>query len=115
MTAVLAKLLRVRSTVLAVNGAYLRSAAQSDRSRTEPPFLLQGSYRNMARIAQRVVPAMDDTELDALVTDHYRAEAQPLGADAEAQLLKLAELRGTLTPDQAARWEAVKADWPRMC
>ncbi|MDY0810624.1 DNA repair ATPase [Kitasatospora purpeofusca] len=111
MTAVLAKLLRVRTTVLAVNRAYLHSAARSDRSRTEPPFLLQGSYRNMARIAQRVVPAMDDAELDALVTDHYHAEAQPLGAEAEAQLLKLAELRGTLTPDQAARWEAVKAGW----
>ncbi|WP_159028603.1 AAA family ATPase, partial [Kitasatospora sp. MY 5-36] len=111
MTAVLAGLLHLRSTVLAVNRAYLASAAQDDRTRTEPPFLLQGSYRNMAKLAQRLDPALTRPELDALLTDHYRAEAQPLGADAEAQLLKLAELRGTLTEDQAARWAELKRSW----
>nr|BFD93682.1 hypothetical protein KitaXyl93_50420 [Kitasatospora sp. Xyl93] len=111
MTAVLAGLLHLRSTVLAVNRAYLASAAQDDRTRTEPPFLLQGSYRNMARLAQRLDPALTRPELDALLTDHYRAEAQPLGADAEAQLLKLAELRGTLTEEQATRWAELKRSW----
>lgn len=111
MTAVLAGLLHLRGTVLAVNRAYLASAAQDDRARTEPPFLLQGSYRNMAKLAQRLDPALTRPELDALLTDHYRAEAQPLGADAEAQLLKLAELRGTLTPEQAGRWEQLKRRW----
>jgi len=52
---------------------------------------------------------MNDAELDALIDDHYRAEAQTLASAAEANLLKLAELRGTLTPAQAARWEDVKA------
>ncbi|MER7767837.1 DNA repair ATPase [Kitasatospora sp. NPDC096140] len=108
MTAVLAGLLHLRTTVLAVNRAYLDSAAQDDRTRTEPPFLLQGSYRNMAKLAQRLDPALTRPELDALLTDHYRAEAQPLGAEAEAQLLKLAELRGALTPEQAQRWEELK-------
>ncbi|MFD7597010.1 DNA repair ATPase [Kitasatospora sp. NPDC059812] len=108
MTAVLAGLLHLRSTVLAVNRTYLASAAQDDRTRTEPAFLLQGSYRNMAKLAQRLDPALTRPELDALLTDHYRAEAQPLGADAEAQLLKLAELRGCLTPAQATRWEELK-------
>ncbi|OKJ16139.1 DNA repair ATPase [Kitasatospora sp. CB01950] len=107
--AVLAKLLRARRTVLDVNRAYIASAAQADHTRTEPPFLLQGSYRNMNKIAQRVAPVMDDTELDALIADHYRAEAQALGAAAEAQLLKLAELRSTLTPAQAERWDALKS------
>ncbi|MFJ1934812.1 DNA repair ATPase [Kitasatospora sp. NPDC088160] len=111
MTAVLAGLLHLRGTVLAVNRAYLASAAQDDRTRTEPPFLLQGSYRNMAKLAQRLDPALTRPELDALLTDHYRAEAQPLGADAEAQLLKLAELRGGLTPAQATRWEELKRTW----
>ncbi|MBD0693185.1 AAA family ATPase [Streptomyces sp. CBMA123] len=111
MTAVLAGLLHLRGTVLAVNRAYLASAAQDDRARTEPPFLLQGSYRNMAKLAQRLDPALTRPELDALLTDHYRAEAQPLGADAEAQLLKLAELRGALTPEQAARWAELKRAW----
>ncbi|MFF7991579.1 DNA repair ATPase [Kitasatospora xanthocidica] len=111
MTAVLSGLLHLRTTVLAVNRAYLDSAAQDDRTRTEPPFLLQGSYRNMAKLAQRLDPALTRPELDALLADHYRAEAQPLGADAEAQLLKLAELRGTLTPAQAQRWEELKRVW----
>ncbi|WP_158715300.1 hypothetical protein [Kitasatospora phosalacinea] len=35
--------------------------------------------------------------------DRYRAEAQALGQEAEARLLELAELRGTLTTAQAQR------------
>ncbi|HEU5470774.1 MAG TPA: DNA repair ATPase [Actinophytocola sp.] len=105
---VLRKLLRVQQVVLANNKAYIASAAQSDASRTEPPFLLQGSYRNMNKLAERIVPVMNDTELDAVISDHYLGEAQTLTSGAEANLLKLAELRGTLTPAQAARWTQVK-------
>ncbi|QKW18181.1 DNA repair ATPase [Kitasatospora sp. NA04385] len=108
ITAVLSRLLAVRETVLAVNRAYVDSAAQHDRDRTEPPFRLQGSYRDMNRIAQRVAPVMDDAEVQALITDHYRAEAQALGQEAEAQLLRLAELRGTLTTAQARRWQTLR-------
>ncbi|WP_077796192.1 DNA repair ATPase [Streptomyces sp. JHA26] len=111
--AVLRHLLTVRETVLAVNAAYIASAARSDATRTEPPFQLQGSYRNMNKIAQRVRPVMNDTELTALIDDHYRAEAQTLTTGAETNLLKLAELRGTLTADQAARWAEVKAAYVR--
>jgi hypothetical protein len=63
----------------------------------------------MRRIAQRIQPVMNEAELSALVEDHYRAEAQTLTSGAEANLLKLAELRGTLTPAQAARWTELKA------
>jgi hypothetical protein len=111
--AVLRHLLTVRTTVLAVNDAYIASAAQSDTTRTEPPFRLQGSYRNLNKMAQRVQPVMNDTELAALIDDHYRAEAQTLTSDAEANLLKLAELRGTLTAARAARWAEVKAAYVR--
>ncbi|NEB68952.1 ATP-binding protein, partial [Streptomyces fulvissimus] len=76
-------------------------------TRTEPPFRLQGSYRNMNRIAERVSPVMDEAELAALIDDHYRAEAQTLTGGAEANLLRLAQLRGRLTEEQAARWEQV--------
>ncbi|MYR41184.1 DNA repair ATPase [Streptomyces sp. SID5910] len=107
--AVLRHLLTARATVLAVNAAYIASAAQQDDARTEPPFRLQGSYRNMRKIAQRIQPVMDDAELSALIEDHYRAEAQTLTTGAEANLLKLAELRGTLTPEREARWAEVKA------
>jgi hypothetical protein len=51
---------------------------------------------------------MNEAELTALVEDHYRAEAQTLTTGTEANLLKLAELRGTLTPEDAARWTALK-------
>ncbi|MHA6761186.1 DNA repair ATPase [Streptacidiphilus sp. PAMC 29251] len=109
--AVLTRLRRIQRTVLAVNRAYIASAAQQDGTRTEPPFLLQGSYRTMAALATRVDPVLDDTELEALLDDHYLAEAQTLGPAAEANLLKLALLRGGLTPDQNIRWAELTAPY----
>ncbi|MFI2201840.1 DNA repair ATPase [Streptomyces sp. NPDC020192] len=106
--AVLRHAIAVRETVLTVNAAYIASAAQSEAARTEPPFRLQGSYRDMNKIAQRLRPVMNDAEREAVVHDHYTAEAQTLTTGAEANLLKLAELRGTLDPGQAARWAEVK-------
>ncbi|WP_250401611.1 DNA repair ATPase [Streptomyces cellostaticus] len=111
--AVLRHLLTARDTVLAVNRAYIGSAAQSDSTRTEPPFRLQGSYRDMNKIAQRIKPVMNEPELSALIDDHYTAEARTLARDAEANLLKLAELRGTLTSAQADRWTDVKTSFIR--
>jgi MoxR-like ATPase len=105
---VLAKLVRVQEVVLANNQTYIASAAQSDAARAEPPYRLQGSYRNMNKLAERIVPAMNDAELEALIDDHYLGEAQTLTTDAEANLLKLAELRGRLTPAQAERWAEIK-------
>ncbi|RVX45893.1 dynein-related subfamily AAA family protein [Nonomuraea polychroma] len=110
---VLAKLVRVQEVVLANNQAYIASAAQSDAARTEPPYRLQGSYRNMNKLAERIVPAMNDAELEVVIDDHYVGEAQTLTTDAEANLLKLAELRGRLTPDQAARWAEIKRAYLR--
>jgi hypothetical protein len=110
---VLRKLLRIQRVVLANNRAYIASAAQADSSRTEPPFQLQGSYRNMNKLAARVVPVMNDAELEILIDDHYLGEAQTLTSGAEANLLKLAELRGTMTPEQARRWAEVKAAYLR--
>ncbi|MFF3615188.1 DNA repair ATPase [Streptomyces sp. NPDC002580] len=111
--AVLRHLVAARGTLLAVNAAYIASAAQTDEARTEPPFRLQGSYRNMNKIAQRLQPIMNDAELAALLDDHYTAEAQTLTTGAEANLLKLAELRGTLTTAQADRWAEVKSAYVR--
>ncbi|MGD9483070.1 DNA repair ATPase [Streptomyces sp. TRM70308] len=109
ITAVLRRLLHVRRTVLAVNAAYIASAGQDDATRTEPPFRLQGSYRNTNQLVERIVPVMNDAELEALLDDHYQAEAQTLTTGAEANLLKLAELRGRLTPGQERRWAELKA------
>ncbi|MET7365514.1 DNA repair ATPase [Streptomyces sp. NPDC005566] len=113
IVSVLRHLLTARDTVLTVNAAYIASAAQTDTTRTEPPFRLQGSYRNMNRIAERIVPVMNDAELAAVIDDHYAGEAQTLTTGAESNLLKLAALRGTLTAEQADRWSAITASYVR--
>ncbi|MEY9962003.1 hypothetical protein ABIA33_000024 [Streptacidiphilus sp. MAP12-16] len=108
--AVLTRLRQVQRTVLAVNRAYIASAAQEEATRTEPRFLLQGSYRTMAALAARIDPVLNDAEVEALVDDHYLAEAQTLGSAAEAGFLKLAHLRGRATPEQSARWSVLCAE-----
>ncbi|AGZ46648.1 DNA repair ATPase [Actinoplanes friuliensis] len=110
---VLRKMRRVQRVVLRNNQAYIASAGQSDSGRVEPPFKLQGSYRNMNKLAERIVSVMNDAELETVIDDHYRGEAQTLTTGAEANLLKLAELRGRLTPEQAERWADVKAAFLR--
>ncbi|NYH52396.1 hypothetical protein HNR06_001985 [Nocardiopsis arvandica] len=113
IVSVMRKLLRVQEVVLANNQAYIASAAQSEDARTEPPFRLQGSYRNMNRLAERIVPVMNGAEVEAAIDDHYMGEAQTLTSGAEANLLKLAELRGVMTPEQEARWTEVKEAFRR--
>ncbi len=106
--AVVSKLLKVRDIVLRVNRAYIRSAAQVDAYRTEPPFKLQGSYRNMNRIAERVVPVMNDQELQSLIIANYEQDAQTLTRDGESNLLKFKELLGILSQDESERWSNIK-------
>jgi len=110
---VLKKLLQVQQVVLAVNQQYIASAATADQYRTEPPFKLQGSYRNMNKLAEKVVSVMTDDELQTLVDDHYLGEAQTLTHGAEENLLKLAELRGTLDGARQERWEQIKERFSR--
>lgn len=109
----LRRIMQVRDVVYRVNQQYIASAAQADRYRTEPAFRLQGSYRNMNKLAEKISPVMNDAELQQLVGDHYLGEAQLLTTGAEENLLKLKELRGVLTPDEAARWEQIKRDFLR--
>lgn len=110
---VLKKLLSVRDVVLAVNLEYIRSAAQSDEFRTEPAFKLQGSYRNMNRLAEKILPILEDQEVQAILLDHYRNESQTLTSDTEANLLKLRELLGILTESESLRWGEIKETFRR--
>jgi hypothetical protein len=114
ITAVLRHLFEVQSVLLKVNRQYIESASQEDAFRTEPPFKLQGSYRNMNKIAEKVVAAMNAEELQRLIDDHYQAESQTLTTGAEANLLKLAELRGRMSEAQRQRWEAIKQEFVRV-
>lgn len=111
MLAVTKHLLAVRDTILRVNLQYIASAAQEDAYRTEPPFKLQGSYRNMNRIAEKVLPLMTPEEVRQIIVDHYRSESQNLTTAAEANLLKFYEMEGLLDETQAARWDQIKKEF----
>jgi hypothetical protein len=108
MVATMKKLMRVRDVVLSVNQQYIRSAAQADEYRTEPPFLLQGSYRNMNRIAEKVLPILNDAELQTLILSNYENDAQTLTSNTESNLLKFKELMGILSEQEAKRWANIK-------
>lgn len=113
ITGVLRKLFAVRDVVLKVNKQYIESAAQADKYRTEPSFKLQGSYRNMNKMAEKVSAVMNEDELRQMIDDHYLGEAQLLTVGAEENLLKLAELRGTLSSASEQRWQQIKRDFLR--
>lgn len=106
---ILQKLFRVRDVVLQINMEYIHSAAQSAEYRTEPPFKLQGSYRNMNRIAERIVPVMNDEELENLIEGNYENDAQTLATGAEANMLKWKEMVGRLDENEKNRWEEIKS------
>lgn len=110
---VLRKLAGIRDIVLRVNQEYIASAAQADEFRTEPAFRLQGSYRNMNRLAEKIAPIMNDAEVRAVVLAHYRNESQTLTTGAEANMLKLRALLDIQTPEEQARWEEIKRTFKR--
>jgi MoxR-like ATPase len=112
--AVLRKLVDIQKLLTLVNRNYVLSAAQQNAYRTEPPFKLQGSYRNMNKLTEKIVPAMNDDEVQRLIDDHYLGEAQTLTTGAEENLLKLAALRGRMTDVQKTRWEEIRSGYRRV-
>ncbi|MFB2703882.1 DNA repair ATPase [Marinobacter shengliensis] len=113
IVSLLKKMIRVRETVLRVNQAYIASSAQAEAYRTEPTFKLQGSYRNMNKLAEKLSPIMSEEELEALIDDHYQGESQLLTQGAEENLLKLKQMRGTLSEAEAARWQSICEEYRR--
>ena len=105
---VLEKVLSIRDTVLKVNETYIKSAGTEDEYRTEPAFKLQGSYRDMNKLVSKVVPIMNEKEVNSLLLSHYENESQTLTAAAEANLLKFKELRGNISEEERLRWDAIK-------
>jgi hypothetical protein len=104
---VLKHLLVIQHVILSVNLEYIKSAATAEDYRQEPPFKLQGSYRNMNKMAEKVSAVMNHAELMQLIADHYSGEAQTLTSGAEENLLKLAILRGVITATQQQRWQHI--------
>ncbi len=105
---VLKKMLKIQDTILKVNMQYIASAAQQDDYRTEPAFKLQGSYRNMNKLAEKVMPIMNESELQTLILSHYEGESQTLTTGAEANMLKFKEMTKILSAEEADRWEEIK-------
>lgn len=114
LTQLFQRLFKARDALLKVNLSYIESAAQKDEYRTEPPFKLQGSYRNMTKLAAKITPLLQDDELDALLRDHYRGEAQTLTTGAEENLLKLSQLLGSMSDQEASRWQAICEQFVRQ-
>ncbi|UJP66062.1 DNA repair ATPase [Mongoliitalea daihaiensis] len=110
---VLQKTMKIRDVVLKVNAAYIASAAMADDYREEPPFKLQGSYRDMNKLMGQIVPILNEKEVTQLLLDHYQNESQTLTSDAESNLLKLAEMMNMLDPIKKERWDAIKATFVR--
>ena len=106
---ILKKLNIVKEILYKVNKEYIHSAGQQDAYRTQPPFKLQGSYRNMNKIAEKIIPLMNDNELRNVILAHYTNESQTLAAGAEANLLQFKQMYETITPDELKRWEEIKA------
>ncbi|MCB0855451.1 MAG: AAA family ATPase, partial [Bacteroidetes bacterium] len=104
---ILKKMLVIRDVILKVNQSYIHSAGQADEFRTEPAFLLQGSYRNMNKLAEKVAPIMNDAELKTLILSHYEGESQTLTTGAEANLLKFKAMNGWQEEREHARWEEI--------
>jgi len=108
---VLTKLLSVQDIILKVNQAYIYSAAVAEENRTEPAFKLQGSYRNMNKLAEKIVPIMNEEELKTLLLSHYEGEAQTLTSGAEANMLKLKEMMKVQTEEESKRWKEIKSNF----
>ena len=62
----------------------------------------------MNRIAEKVLPIMNDEELETLIKSSYENDAQTLTSDAEANLLKLYEMCGWIDEEKAERWSDIK-------
>jgi len=68
----------------------------------------------MNKMAEKVVAVMNEQEIDALIDDHYIGEAQTLTQGAEENILKLAEIRNRMTPEQQKRWQEIKKGFMRV-
>lgn len=101
------KMIRTRDIIVEVNKKYITSAGQADEYRVEPPFKLQGSYRDMNKIVEKLNPVMNEEELTTLLLSHYEHESQTLTQGAEFNLLKFKEMFGVITEGEIQRKQEI--------
>jgi len=107
------KLMTIRDVVLKVNLQYIHSAEQDDAYRTEPSFLLQGSYRNMNKMAEKVAPVMNEKEIKQLILNHYSDESQLLTTGAEFNLIRFKEMLEWQTPEEQERMDYIRTTYSK--
>ncbi|MEM9325890.1 MAG: DNA repair ATPase [Bacteroidota bacterium] len=112
--AVLKHMMAVRDVILLVNSLYIQSAAMSDEYREEPPFKLQGSYRDMNKIAEKLLPMMNDEEVQTIIHSHYENESQTLTSNAEANLLKFKQMTAAMGAEEGRRWELILEQFAKI-
>ncbi len=112
--AVIKHMMVVRDVILKVNELYIRSAAMSDEYREEPPFKLQGSYRDMNKIAEKLLPMMNETEVQTIIQSHYENESQTLTSNAEANLLKFKQMTGVVNGEEERRWNLILEQFSKL-
>lgn len=111
ITSVLKHMDSILEVVFSVNMEYIKSAAANDKYRVEPPFKLQGSYRNMNKMTEKLVSAMNSNEITNLIVDHYTGESQTLTSGAESNMLKLKSLMGQLNEHEEERWDMICSEF----
>lgn len=114
MVLVLQKMLHVQQVLLKVNLQYIKSSGMDDKNRDEPPFKLQGSYRNMNKISEKITSNMSFEEVQKLILDHYVGESQTLTVAAEENLLKLREIMGLINENEVRRLTEIKSNFRRQ-
>ncbi len=105
------KLLIVQEVVLKVNQQYIYSAGQDEAYRTEPNFLLQGSYRNMNKMVEKILPIMNKKELTRVILDHYTDESQLLTSGAEFNLLRFKEMVKWINTEESERLQYIRTTY----
>ncbi|MDE9484337.1 hypothetical protein, partial [Xenorhabdus bovienii] len=68
---------------------------------------------NMNKLSEKVSSVMNAAEIRRIIDNHYLGETQLLTSGAEENLLKLAEIRSTMTPEEAQRWQQIKHNFMR--
>jgi len=67
----------------------------------------------MNKLVSKVVPIMNDREIERLLLSHYEGESQTLTSAAEANLLKYKELVGRLDETEQQRWKSIQETFVR--
>ncbi len=110
----LKKAIFVRDILLKVNLEYIDSASKEDAYRTEPAFKLQGSYRDMNKIVEKLNPLMNQQELETLIISHYENESQTLTNNAESNLLKFKLMNKFANEQEKERWSGIIKEFEKQ-